>query len=182
MSDTVGSSSRLHTSNEADLGVKTSSVLPWHPIARFLRCSVIGSIFGLVGGFSSTISPIFRRGFYTNRKNKQGQVLVAQAMGSSFIGSFIAYGAFVDRGLTSDAWMPRMNPLLALVPGLGALTVCHLLYPGHFIVLYEPTWRIKVYEYLRLTAKTVCATGSAHVPFTVVVSLMMGLLLWPASS
>ena len=76
--------------------------------------------------------------------------------------------------LTTSSWLPLLNPANAFIPGFASYVACHALYPGLFILQWEPTWRSRVTEYVRLSIKVTMAYSTSHVPFVAAGSIAIG--------
>jgi hypothetical protein len=151
-------------------------VLPKYRLSRLVRCAIVGACFGSLCGVLTPVSPLFRRAFH---EDKFGYRVVIHGALMSSVGSSLAYARWVDWGLTDPSFMPWMSPLHAQIPGTGAFFACQLSFPGLFTCMFEPSLKIALYEYARLTLKVFVAYHRIHIPVFIALSTMLGTIMYP---
>ena len=75
----------------------------YYPVARLVRCSIIGSMFGVCLGAMTPISPLFRRTF---QQDKMGHRVALHAASASFLAAGGAYARYIDWGTNDPSWFP----------------------------------------------------------------------------
>jgi hypothetical protein len=147
-----------------------------YPVARIARCACVGVMFGTFMGVMTPISPLFRRTF---QEDKMGHRLVIHAATASLIASGWTYGRYIDWGTNDPSFFPWMTPFHAPLCGMASYLACSLTYPGIFVFMNEPTLKIALYEYVRLSLKMIVAFHKVHIPAVLGLSVFLGTILYP---
>ena len=118
--------------------------------------------------------PLFRRAI---EHNTNIAVMVSHCTVATLVSASLSYYFLMEPPsvpIQRGRLIPQLGPLSALVPGMGALATCHLLYPGIFILMCEPTLKQKLREYARMTYKVTFAFLPSHFVYVGLISVVLG--------
>lgn len=181
MLDTSSSSAVDDAGRRAPTSSSRHSAAGW---SRPIRIAGVAVAYGAMVGFAVPVSPMFRLSL---PQNPNIMKLVFHSFVASSLASGVAYAKLIDthhdaqQHAGADQWrIPKLGLLSGMVPGLAALVGCHALYPGFFVIQWEPTWGMRLKEYARLTTKVTFAYSNSHVPYVAAGSAIIGSSCWLA--